>query len=198
MTFNFNKPIILENDRVRLEPLDTIHLEPLTPIAINNPDLLQYSPPNFGTVQFLNEYIHNNIALRQKQAKYPFAIFDKLTNSYAGSTSYMSISSENSRLEIGSTWIGKEFQRTGLNRNCKFLLLTYVFEVLEFERVELKTDARNTQSRKGIEGIGGIYEGQLRNHTVLSDGFRRDTVYYSILKDEWNTIKSTIFKDFKC
>lgn len=193
MKLNFNKDLIIENERVRLEPLTISHLEYLTTIASSNPDLLQYSPVKFGTADLLKEYIENNIALRDRKLKYSFAIFDKAKNEYAGCTSFLNIALENQRLEIGSTWIGPDFQRTGLNHNCKFLLLQYVFEILRVERLELKTDARNIQSQKAIERIGGKREGVLRSHTLMTDGYRRDTVYFSILNSEWNFIKESIF-----
>jgi len=197
MKSNFTENIILENHRVRLEPLELKHIEYLMHIATRYPDLLKYSPPKFGTHQLLSEYIEKNIALRKNSLKYPFAIYDKEKMSFAGATSFMNISQGDKRLEIGSTWIGKSFQRTGLNHNCKFLLMQYVFEKLNFERLEFKTDKRNLQSQKAIERIGGTYEGLLRSHTLMSDGFRRDTVCYSILRNEWNEIKEKIFSDMK-
>ncbi|MGB3775894.1 MAG: GNAT family N-acetyltransferase [Leeuwenhoekiella sp.] len=164
MKLNFEENIILENSRVRIEPLELKHLELLTPIAINNPDLLKYSPSKFGTHELLAEFIQSSIVLREKHLKYSFAIYDKDKKAYAGSTSYLNISQEDQRLEIGSTWIGKDYQKTGLNHNCKYLLMQYVFEELHFERLEFKTDKRNLQSQKAIERIGGIYEGTLRSH----------------------------------
>lgn len=193
MQLDYKKNIILENERVRIEPLALSHLAYLTPIAIANPSLLQYSPVKFGSQQLLKAYIDNNIDLRNRELKYPFAIFDKEKNEYAGCTSFLNISLANNRLEIGSTWIGPNFQKTGLNYNCKFLLLQYVFEVLKIERLELKTDARNIQSQKAIERIGAKREGVLRSHTLMTDGYRRDTMYFSILKDEWPNIKETVF-----
>lgn len=195
MKLNFEENIILENNRVRIEPLEQMHIEYLAHIAISNPDLLKYSPPKFGTYELLSEYIEKNITLRKKKLKYPFAIYDKEINMYAGSTSFSNISQENQRIEIGSTWIGKDFQKTGLNYNCKFLLMQYVFEKLKFERLEFNTDKRNIQSQKAIERIGGKYEGLLRSHTLMSNGYRRDTVCYSILKNEWKEIKRTVFSE---
>lgn len=193
MKLNLQQAIILENERVKVEPLRPDHIPALTPVVLATPDLLQYSPPKFGTAALLETYVLNNLALREKGLKYPFAIFDKESGRYAGSTSYMNISQPDERLEIGSSWIGTAFQRTGLNRNCKFLLMQYVFETLEFERIEFKTDKRNEQSQQAIEKIGGVYEGTLRNHTRMSDGYRRDTVFYSILKKEWAGLKKTVF-----
>ncbi|NNF22061.1 MAG: GNAT family N-acetyltransferase [Saprospiraceae bacterium] len=192
MTLNFD--IILEDKRVRLEPLSWAHFETLLPIAIQHPDLLDYSPPPFGSEDTLKLYFQNNLELKNNRLKCPFVIFDKNENCYAGSSSFLNISEIDERLEIGSTWLGKKFQRTGLNRHCKYLMFKYAFETLKFQRVELKTDARNTQSRTAIKAIGAQYEGTLRSHTLLSDGHRRDTVYYSILKDEWPGIRTTVFK----
>jgi len=192
MEWNPDSKIFLENERVKLEPLSWDHLNDLLIIAHDHPDLLKFSPSKFGDKEALTTYFKNAITTIDR---HPFAIFDKLSNSYAGSTSYLSISPQNLRIEIGATWIGKKFQRTGLNRNNKYLLLQYAFEELNYERVELKTDARNTQSRTAIMAIGAKYEGELRSHTVMTDGFRRNTVYYSILKNEWFNIKKTIFED---
>jgi len=133
MKLNFEENIILENTRVRIEPLQSNHIDALSEIAISQPDLLKYSPSRFGTYLLLRDYVEKNIDLRNKFQKYPFAIFDKENQCYAGSTSYLNISEENQRIEIGSTWIGREFQKTGLNHNCKFLLMKHVFETLNLK-----------------------------------------------------------------
>jgi RimJ/RimL family protein N-acetyltransferase len=194
---NFIENIVLENDRVRLEPLDKNHLNELLPIAIKHPDLLQYSPSPFGTPELLEENISKAITSRIDKQRYPFAIFDKLNNRFVGSTSFGNISTKDKRLEIGWTWIDKELQGTGLNKYCKHLLLSYAFEKLIMQRVEFKTDNRNNQSKKAIGKIGGTFEGILRSHTVMRNGYRRDTAYYSILKHEWDSINNTIFKEIK-
>ena len=193
MKFNCKDRISLENERTKLEPLEWRHMDELLPIAIQHPDLLRYSPSQFGTEAALRKYIEAALKQRNKNIRYPFAIYDKEIGKYVGSTSYGNISNPNQRIEIGWTWLDKNRQRTGLNRNNKFLMLRYAFEHLQFERVEFKTDSRNEQSRKAIKGIGATYEGTLRSHTLMSDGYRRDTVYYGILKTEWQEIKTTIF-----
>lgn len=193
---NFKEDIILENERVRLSPLGEMHLEKMLPIALQTPDLLQYSPSPFGTKTAMQTYFDIAFQNRKQETRYAFAIFDKQMGRFAGSTSYGNISLKNQRVEIGWTWIAPEFQRTGLNRNCKFLLLRYGFETLNLERIELKTDARNTQSKTAIEAIGGQFEGVLRSNTLMRDGHRRDTVYYSILKAEWPEVKERIFSGF--
>jgi RimJ/RimL family protein N-acetyltransferase len=194
---NFIENIVLENDRVRLEPFDKNHLNELLPIAIKHPDLLQYSPSPFGTPELLEENISKAITSRIDKQRYPFVIFDKLNNRFVGSTSFGNISTKDKRLEIGWTWIDRESQGTGLNKYCKHLLLSYAFEKLIMQRVEFKTDNRNNQSKKAIGKIGGTFEGILRSHTVMRNGYRRDTAYYSILKHEWDSINNTIFKEIK-
>lgn len=196
MELNFNENIILENERVRLEPLDWKHFEALLPIALRYPDLLQYSPSEFGTEAALKAYFEVSFNLKAQRLRYLFVIFDKTRQAYAGSTTYLNISEANQRLEIGATWIGRDFQRTGLNRNCKFLLMQCAFENLGCERVAFRTDKRNATSRKAIEGVGGIYEGMLRSHTIMPDGYRRDTVCYSVLREEWNGIRDTVFAGY--
>ncbi|NTS43494.1 GNAT family N-acetyltransferase [Flavisolibacter sp. BT320] len=196
MDFSFAKDIILENSRVLLRPLTQDDNNNLLPVATAQTDLVQFSPYQIHTPALLADYIQTSLQEREKGFRYPFAVFDKKAQTYAGSTSIANVSNKDRRLEIGWTWIGRAFQQTGLNRACKALLLSYAFDELEFERVEFKTDARNTASRNAIEKIGGQYEGALRSHTVMLDGFRRDTVYYSILKSEWPGLKKTVFSDW--
>lgn len=189
MDLDQNSNITIENERVRLEPLSMDHHVHLVDMAVKYPQLLQYSPSIWGTEKALRDYIEKSLTISNK---HPFAIFDKRKDRYAGSTSFMNISQPNLRLEIGSTWLGKDFQRTGLNRNCKYLLLSYAFDTLKYNRVELKTDARNLQSRTAIEAIGAQYEGLHRHHTIMTDGHIRDTVYYSIIKSEWPEVKTKL------
>lgn len=183
---NLDELILLENDRVRLEPImDVSECQKIEMIALNELNLLQYSPSDITTKEKLKKYFRTALEAKNKGVAYPFLIFDKLTNQYAGSTRFGNISIENQRLEIGWTWIGEAFQRTGLNQNVKKLLLEYVFNKLEGERVEFRADARNIKSRRAMEKLGAKHEGTLRSHTLMRDGVRRDTVYYSILRDEW-------------
>lgn len=189
MKFPFEQEIILENDKVLLRPLIFMDVENLLPIATGDKTLLQYSPRQIYSEVLLTENIEIMLSEKSRRNRYPFIIFDKTQQKWAGSTSFLNISETDSRLEIGSTWVGKEFQRTGLNRNCKLLLLSYCFEELGTMCVEFKTDERNTASRKAIEGIGAKFEGILRSHTLMSDGYRRNTVFYSILKEEWPNVK---------
>ena len=191
--FDFTETLVFENDRVRLEPLHSKHFNDLLPICLENPILLQYSPSAFGTEEYLKRYIDGALSAREEQQRYPFITFDKPTQSYVGSTSFGNVVNAHQRLEIGWTWLAPSVQRTGLNRKVKFLQLSYAFEELNFARVEFKADARNEASRRAMEGIGATYEGTLRSHTLMRDGFRRDTVYYGILAEEWPRIKEERF-----
>jgi RimJ/RimL family protein N-acetyltransferase len=196
MEFDFDADLILENERSRLEPLTEAHFDALLPIALAQPDLLRYSPSAFGTEESLKAYFGNALVARALEERYPFAIFDKQSGKYAGSTSFGNVADTHKRLEIGWTWIDADLQRSGLNRNNKFLMLRYGFETLGFERIEFRADSRNENSRRAMEALGASLEGELRSHTIMPDGFRRNTVFYSILKAEWAGIKQSIFANY--
>ncbi len=172
-----------------LKPICEADVENLLTVAIKHKDLLQFSPSPIYSKELLEAYIDKAVENRQHKIRYTFCVFDKTKNAYAGSTSFLNVSNADDRLEIGGTWYGKEFHGTGLNKNCKYVLLEFAFDTLNAERIEFKTDERNIASRKAIEKIGGKYEGLLRQHTLLYDGFRRNTVCYSILKSEWQHLK---------
>jgi RimJ/RimL family protein N-acetyltransferase len=189
MEFSFNETVILENERALLRPLNEDDADNLLSVATKDKDAVIYSSYYIHTPEYLRQFVTDALNDRDKKFRYPFIIFDKKAGAYAGSTSFAAVSQHDKRLEIGWTWLGKDFQQTGLNRNCKFLLMQYAFDILGYERVELKTDERNLQSRNAIEKIGGKYEGCLRSHTLMRDGFRRNTLYYSILRNEWQDMK---------
>ena len=158
-------------------------------VAKLDSDLCIYSIMQINSPQLLTHFIAHSLEEKSLKTRYPFVIVDKRTNEVAGSTAFMNISTVDSKLEVGSTWIGRKFQKTGLNRYCKLALLTYAFEKLGVERLEFKADERNANSRRAIEALGAKYEGCLRSHAVMYDGFRRNVVYYSILKSEWPAVK---------
>lgn len=193
MFFDCGSECILQDSRVALRPMEMKYVGDLSKIAFEERDLLLYSPRQIHRIDLLNAYFEDALEARRWGQRYPFVVFDKQSGQLAGSTSYGNISNDHARLEIGWTWIGQRFQRTGLNRHAKYLMLKFAFEDLGCKRIELKTDARNTQSRTAISAIGAKYEGCLRSHTVMHDGFRRDTIYYAILADEWPHIKATVF-----
>lgn len=184
---------ILENEHVQLRLLRSDD-DGLLPLALE-PETWKHTVTKIASAIEYYNWLNQCISEHEQQTRFPFVIIDKQTGALAGSTSYGNISPVDKRLEIGWTWLGKPFRGTGLNRHCKFLLLSYAFEVLHFERVELKTDVLNIRSRKAMLKIGATEEGILRSHSLMHDGRRRDTIYYSILRSEWPAIKATIFKD---
>jgi len=191
----FERVIMLENERVSMTPLMESDFESLETIAYH-PKIWKVGMSNLAGPAHLKAYIQTALTERARRASYPFLIFDKRNNRVAGSTRYGNISFEHKRLEIGWTWLHPDFHGTGLNKACKFLLLQFAFEDLAFNRVEIKTDAINQQSRKAILKIGAKEEGIFRKHQITSEGRVRDTAYYSIIDEEWPVIRSTVFGDF--
>lgn len=191
----FRRPNIIQNDRVRLEPLAGEHFEPLWKIA-KHVAFWEFTSAAISTEKDFRKYFNQALDERANLASYPFAIFDLRANRYGGCTRYGNISFPHLRAEIGWTWYDPSLQRTGLNRNCKFLLLSYAFETLGFNRVELKTSALNLKSQRAMEDIGAHKEGVMRSHMINDSGTLRDTIYYSFIKDEWPAIKETIFEGY--
>ncbi|MFD1162074.1 GNAT family N-acetyltransferase [Hwangdonia seohaensis] len=185
----------LENHRVKLSLLDLSNYKHLWPIA-QQPDLIQFSPSKIDTPDDLKTYVQTAVDGYFHKTTIPFIIFDKQSNTYAGSTRFGLINWKNKVLHIGWTWIGSEFQGSGLNANMKFLMLRYAFEVMDFDKVEFRIDERNIKSRKAVEKLGATLEGILRKDTLMLDGFKRSTCCYGILKDEWAGIKHSVFAEY--
>lgn len=182
----------LENDRVKLSLLDLSNYKYLLDIASEH-KLVQYSPSKIDTPEDLKDYVQIAVDGYYHKTTIPFLIYDKLKKAYAGCTRFGYINWHNKVLHIGWTWIGKEFQGTGLNKKMKFLMLQYAFEILEFDKVEFRIDERNVRSRKAVEKIGAKLEGILCKDTLMLDGFKRNTCCYGIINTEWFDIKRNIF-----
>ena len=195
MSFDYSQTIVLENSRVRLRPLEAADFEPLKAVAFD-PAIWQFTTTRADDALSLAAYIAAAEQARQAGQRYPFAIVDRATGRLAGSTSYYAIDLENDKLSVGYTWLGTEFQRTGLNRAAKHLLLGYAFDQLGCERVELETDSRNLQSQTAMRRMGATEEGRLRSHRLLHNGYRRDTLIFSILRPEWHELRRTTFAKY--
>jgi N-acetyltransferase len=182
----FEHDIICNNALVRLRPLNT---EDISTFARFHSDyaIWKYFAIKMHQVQDMNDYIDDAIQQRKLGLRYHFAIEDQKTGKTVGSTAFGNYSPKDSRIEIGWSWIETLFQGSGINKNTKFLLLHFAFDYLNMERVEFKTDALNVRAKGGLVKIGATEEGVLRSHTLMPDDRRRNTVYYSILKDEWDT-----------
>lgn len=184
--FDFNKDYILEDDRVILRPLTTNDVENLLYFSQQEPTLWQYSMQQADSEEKLNKYIATALENRNNQTEYPFIVYDKQLERYAGSTRFYDIQLQHQTMQLGYTWYGKDFQGTGLNKHCKFLLLQFAFDELQMKRVEFRADNNNAKSIAAMKSIGCTVEGVLRQHVALPNGGRRDSIILSILKEEWN------------
>jgi RimJ/RimL family protein N-acetyltransferase len=184
---------ILENKRVLLRPLQESDIALLRPVALAQPELFQFMSTFIKSDDDLKKFVFQAFSDREQGKSIPFIIIDKKTNTPAGSTRFGNLEEQHKRVEIGWTWLGEEFHNTGLNKAMKYVMLQHAFETMDLNRVEIKTNEHNRRSRKAIESIGGQYEGLLRNHMINEDGTVRNTVYYSIIKEEWPEVKDRIF-----
>ena len=191
----FEQEIVLENDRSKLEPLTEAHYPYLLPIALHT-EIWEFTGAKVKNEADFRRYFDTAITERKSGRSYPFAIFDKQQNQYAGCTRYANISFPDKRLEIGWTWYNPSLQRSGINKATKILLLSFGFEQLDLNRIELKTSLLNLKSQGAMLKIGAVKEGVLRRHAINEEGVVRDTVYFSFIKEEWPQIKSNIFKEF--
>ena len=185
------KSTSLEGAHVRLEPMTEAHIEPLAEVAFDS-ELWRWTISRVETMEDLTAYVQS--ALREQHAgtALPFVTMERSSGRVVGSTRFGSIDLANRRVEIGWTWLARRWQRTPLNTEAKYLMLRHAFEELSCNRVELKTDALNEQSRRAIARIGGVEEGVLRSHMVTASGRVRDTVYFSIIAPEWPGVRALL------
>jgi RimJ/RimL family protein N-acetyltransferase len=187
---NTPKPCTLSGRLVRLDPLAVSHASDLFASFAEDRSIwrwLPFQPPE--SEGEMREGIQQHLAAQDAGLFVGFAQIDVTSGRAVGVTNYLGIAARDGGLEIGGTWLGKRAQRTGINREAKYLLLRHAFEDLGALRVQLKTDARNAQSQEAIQRLGAVREGVLRKHMRLWDGFVRDTVMFSILDTEWPTVK---------
>jgi RimJ/RimL family protein N-acetyltransferase len=174
---------------VRLEPLEERHRDDLLAAAAQDPATFQYMSSDLSAgAGAWPAYLTDALA----PEFVAWATVDAATGRAVGATRFGDIAPEHGRVEIGWTWIAPSHQRTAVNTEAKLLQLTYAFDELGATRVALKTDGRNLRSQAAIERLGAVREGVLRRHTRMPDGFLRDTVYFSILADEWRGVKANL------
>ncbi|MEI9959522.1 MAG: GNAT family protein [Ferruginibacter sp.] len=191
----FDEQIILQDELVRLEPLEEKHYELLLPVAMNKM-LWEFTGAKVNSEADFKRYFDTALLEKKNKKSYPIAYYNKQTQQYVGCTRYGNIDFPNKRVEIGWTWLDPSLHGKGFNKHCKFLLLSYGFEKLELNRIELKTSHLNLRSQKAMRKIGAVQEGVLRRHSINEDGLVRDTMYFSFIAEEWPVIKETIFKEF--
>jgi RimJ/RimL family protein N-acetyltransferase len=180
--------LILQTDRIILRPLisdDYVAFDKLT----GDKSMWIYFTSDLSIKTVLRDWVDHALNEIKNKTRLAFAIIDPTTNNPIGSTSFGNISFKDRRVEIGWTWISKDYQGKGINSQIKYLMIKYIFEILDFERVEFKTDVLNTPARKALLRIGAKEEGILRSHTLMTHNRRRDTIYYSVLKSEWDDMK---------
>ncbi|MCC7164584.1 MAG: GNAT family N-acetyltransferase [Anaerolineae bacterium] len=186
----YNTPVTLSGKWARLEPLTLAHAPQLFQVA-QDEEIWRYMPaPTPACESDVRAWIHEALEIQARGFFLPFAIIDLAENRAVGSTRYLDISERDRHVEIGWTWLGKEYWRTPINTECKYMLLKHAFETLGCMRVQIKTDLRNERSQRAIERIGAKREGVLRRVIVMHDGYQRSSVFYSVLDDEWHTVKS--------
>jgi N-acetyltransferase len=181
----------LATKTIKLEPLSLSHLNGLTE-AVKDGELWKLWYTSAPEPQDVYNYIEKALDEFEKDKSLPFAIISLADNRIVGTTRYMNADSKNKRLEIGTTWYAKSFQRTGTNTHCKFLLLEYAFEKLKCIAVEFRTHSHNMPSRTAIERLGAKQDGIIRNHILDRNGNLRDTIVFSILNSEWLTVKKSL------
>ncbi len=183
------EPVTLTGRLVHLEPLRREHTAALYEVC-QDPSIWAYllsrQPQNLAEME---QKVAAALAEQDRGTTLPFVIIDRPQERIVGETRYLNIVLPDRGLEIGSTWLTPAVQRTGINTECKYLLLSYAFETLQAIRVQLKTHHNNLKSQRAIERLGAVKEGILRNHMIMPDGSYRNSVYYSIIENEWPQVK---------
>lgn len=183
--------ISLEGSVVRLEPMTPGHHAGLTEIGLD-PAIWQLTVSVVRTPEEMRSYIESALELQGGGTSLPFVTIERSSGRIVGSTRFGNYDRANRRIEIGWTWLARPWQRTAINTEAKYLMLTHAFERLGCVRVELKSDVLNTRSRNAMLRIGATEEGVLRKHTLMWTGRYRDSIYYSILDEEWLRVKADI------
>jgi len=186
-----NSAPVLAGRHVRLEPLSLEHLDGLCAVGLDE-SLWQWIPAPVHNREEMRKYIETALDEQQRGISMPFATLLRKADQVAGSTRFANMDLKNRRVEIGWTWIGLPWQRTAVNTEAKYLMLEYAFETLGCLRVEFKTDALNEQSCRAILRLGAKQEGIFRKHRITASGRVRDTVYFSILDDEWPSVRACL------
>jgi RimJ/RimL family protein N-acetyltransferase len=188
MAARFVEPVTLTGQHATLEPLARSHADAIRAAAADG-ELWKLWYTSVPAPDKVDAWLDIALDMRERQGALPFAVRDAARGEIVGSTRYFNIDAVNRRLEIGHTWYAKRAQRTAINTECKLMLLTHAFETLRCIAVEFRTHWFNHRSREAILRLGAKQDGVLRNHQLLSDGSRRDTVVFSILDSEWAAVK---------
>lgn len=185
------EPVTLSTDRLTLRPLSLADVSALGEAASDG-ELWEKKTTTVPRPESFEAYVQKALELQEAGLALPFTTVENDGSRAIGSTRYMNIDAANHRVEIGTTWIAKSWQRTFVNTHAKFLMLRHAFEVLGCNAVELRTHRLNDQSRAAIERLGAKLDGILRQHMIMPDGHIRDTAVYSVIRDEWLAVKAEL------
>jgi len=184
----------LRGKAVRLEPLQEAHIDALCGIGFD-PEVTRFMAETMRTRRDMARYVGNALAAREAGKAIPFVTILQspgAADRIVGTTRFLEIDCNNRRMEIGATWLGKQWQRSRVNTEAKYLMLRHAFEELKSIRIELKTDSLNVRSRAAILRIGAVQEGVFRNHVITEQGRIRHSVYFSIVAEDWPAVKTRL------
>jgi N-acetyltransferase len=184
-------PIVLEGALTRLEPLERAHLGGLAAVGLD-PAVWRWVTVDIRNRDELEAWIEEALADREAGTGLPFATIERASGRAVGSTRFLNVDRRNRRVEIGWTWVAPAWQRSGINREAKLLMLRHAFETLGCLRVEFKTDALNDASRRALVGIGATFEGIFRNHVISQDGRLRHSAGYSMTDRDWPAVRDRL------
>lgn len=188
----FTPHVSLIGAHVRLEPLSLAHAEGLLPHALE-PEIWLYIPyGNINTLEKLQNMISGLLRKQETGSDLCYTVFHQASNQPIGMTRYISVDRGNYGVEIGGTWYGKDYRRSAVNTEAKYLLLRHAFEVFACQRVQIQSDVRNERSQRAIERLGAVREGIMRKNKRMPDGHQRNSIMYSIIDNEWPAIKAKL------
>jgi N-acetyltransferase len=185
------EPVTLIGSKAILEPLSPKHADGIA-AAVKDGELWKLWYTSIPSPEKAEEYIETALGMRENAGAMPFIVLEKETGKVIGCTRYFNVDEVNQRLEIGYTWYSESYQRTAVNTECKYLLLSHAFEKLNAIAVEFRTHWHNHASRAAIARLGAKQDGVLRNHQRSADGIYRDTVVFSIINSEWSAVKRSL------
>jgi N-acetyltransferase len=191
----FADPVVLEGEHVRLEPMAPARADAIAAAlaaAAADGAMWESKVTTIPSPETARAYVDQALQELAAGVSLPFVTIARASGEAVGSTRYMNIEAPHRRLEIGTTWIGKSFQRTAINTEAKYLMLRHAFETLKCIAVDLRTHEKNVQSRAAIERLGAKLDGLLRNHRIMPDGGLRNTATYSIIDAEWPAVKARL------
>lgn len=188
----FTPHVSLIGAHVRLEPLSLAHAEGLLPHALE-PEIWLYIPyGNINTLEKLQNMISGLLRKQETGSDLCYTVFHQASNQPIGMTRYIGVDRGNYGVEIGGTWYGKDYRRSAVNTEAKYLLLRHAFEVFACQRVQIQSDVRNERSQRAIERLGAVREGIMRKNKRMPDGHQRNSIMYSIIDNEWPAIKAKL------